>query len=201
MTSSTGSHFTEQLRRLRSGDAEAIDAFLAEYEQFIRRSLRFKIRRAALQSVADSVDVCQSVLGSFLLRLSAGEYELQSEEDLRKLLTTIAKRKFLGMARRESAEKRNRGRTVSLSEVADVVDSRIASPAQSLELRELRDAMELKLTPHEQTLVRLRNHGLSWEAIGCQLQEEPVVLRKRLSRAIRRVAFELGLEESDEDKL
>ena len=68
--------FVDFLARLRLGDDDAIRSFVSKYEPFIRRTLRFRIARASLQTAADSVDVCQSVLGGFLLRLAAGDYTI-----------------------------------------------------------------------------------------------------------------------------
>lgn len=86
MTEEIASSFDEQVRLLRTGDSEAIRAFVDKYEPYIRRTIRFRLQRSALQPATDSVDVCQSVMGSVLLRLVAGEYELHSEDDLRHLL-------------------------------------------------------------------------------------------------------------------
>ena len=108
------SDFGDFLTRLRLGDDDAIRSFVSKYEPFIRRTLRFRIARASLQSAADSVDVCQSVLGGFLLRLAAGDYTLTSEDDLRRLLVAIANKKFLVLNRRETAAKRDHRHTQSL---------------------------------------------------------------------------------------
>ena len=144
-------------------------------------------------AAADSVDVCQSVLGGFLLKLSAGNYVLNSEADLRSLLMSIARKKFAMLWRRESAEKRARGRSRSLDGMPE-----IASPGQSvesrLELKELIGRVQQGLTQHEWELLQLRRNGASWLEIENQLQVSAVVLKKRLSRALRRVATELGIE-------
>lgn len=129
--------FAEHLHRLRTGDTSAIREFVSVYEPFIRRSLRFRIQNSALQSAADSIDLCQSVLGTFLLRLSAGEFVLHTEEDLRNLLFSIANKKFLMLKRRESAEKRNRSLTCSLSDVPEVVNGKEVPPSFQLERGEL----------------------------------------------------------------
>ena len=60
--------FLDQLRSIRAGEPRAVELFVATYEPFIRRTIRHRLGRAALRSVADSIDVCQSVFGSFLIR-------------------------------------------------------------------------------------------------------------------------------------
>lgn len=191
---SNRNEFAEQLRRLRQGDSQAISTFVEEYAPYLRRSLRFRIRGAALQSVADSIDICQSVLGGFLLRLAAGGYELESKEDLHRLLAAIANKKFLMFQRREFAEKRSRKITLSISDVpepAQVVDGAIGQDVEIIEIWE----RAAKLMSHdEQELLKRRKQGQTWEEIADELQVSSLLLRKRLSRALRRVADELGLD-------
>ncbi len=185
--------FDEHVQRLRAGDVEAIRQFVSKYEPYIRRTIRFRIQRSALQPVADSVDVCQSVMGSVLLRLVAGEFELQSEQDLRNLLMAIANKKFLMLARYEAAEKRARSRTKYLRDLPEPANYRPDDPAQPLLCEELLVEVAKRLSKQEADLLRRRQQGLSWNQIGSELQEEPMVLRQRLSRALRGVAVQLGI--------
>ncbi len=192
------SFFQQHLLKLRSGNANAIAEFVAQYEPYIRRSLRFRIVRASLQSAADSADVCQSVLGSFLLRLSAGEYAIHTEEDLRKLLTTIANNKFLELSRHESAAKRDRSITESWSEKHELSTSHKQDPAEEIIFTEMQTHLARRLSSHELELLELRRAGKDWAEIAELLQEEQTALRKRYSRALNRVARELGLGADDE---
>jgi len=185
--------FQCNLDRLRRGDQDAIGQFVAQYEPFIRRTLRYRIARAALQSAADSIDVCQSVLGGFLLRLAAGEYELHTEEDLRKLLMAIANKKFLVLNRRETAAKRDRRQTRSLEDVDDIPES--AKKTTIVDHLELLQEVSKRLKPEEQQLFHWRREGQSWETISDRMSQDALILRKRLSRALHRVAIELKLED------
>jgi DNA-directed RNA polymerase specialized sigma24 family protein len=189
----TSHNFEERLQQLQMGEDSAVALFVADYEPYIRRAIRFRIRNAALMAAADSMDVCQSVLGGFLLKLSAGDYQLQSEEQLRGLLMAIAKKKFLMLQRRESAAKRTRTRTLSLHDVREVPTSRQPVEA-NLELSELTTRVRERLTTDEWELLQLRKQGMSWSEIESQLNVASLVLKKRLSRAIRRVADELGID-------
>lgn len=187
-------NFEERLRQLQLGEDQAVEAFVAEYEPYIRRAIRFRIKNAALMAAADSVDVCQSVLGGFLLKLSAGDYVLQSEDQLRALLLAIAKKKFSMLQRRESASKRARRRTWSLEDIPEI-PSTVSQPAEAnLELVELSNSVRMCLTDDEWQLLQLRKQGLSWSEIEGQLHIDAVVLKKRLSRSLRRVAAQLGLD-------
>lgn len=206
MDQSPASIFADRLIRLRSGDGAEIQQFVTKYEPFIRRALRFRIARASLSPAADSVDVCQSVLIGFLMRLSAGEYELHSEEDLRKLLAAIANKKFLRLNRHEMAAKRCRAQTQSLSDLPELAANSESFPGGSagnstvsrLNTTEWLRQLSRRMSNQEMELYRLRSQGNNWATIGEQLGETPSLLRKRLSRAIQRVATELGLEANEE---
>jgi RNA polymerase sigma factor (sigma-70 family) len=194
---STLDDFAKRLTALRAGESAAIDAFVQQYESYIRRTIRFRISSAALQPIVDSVDICQSVFGSFLLRLGAGQYEIESEEDLRKLLYTIAGRKFVSLRRHERSSKRDRSQTRSLNEISSLVDNQTDDPVNAASLRELQIKCYELLTDHEQTLLTLRQEGKSWDEIAAELHTDPIILRKRLSRAIDRIILDLGLETDD----
>ena len=190
--------FAEMLRSIRAGEPAAVGKFVAAYEPFLRRSIRFRLARTTLRAAADSVDVCQSVLGSFLVRLTAGEYEILDESDLRKLLVVIAQKKFLALQRRELASKRDRRMTISLNNAEHLIDHRLPTPESSLSHTELLARFESCLSADELHLYTLRRQGISWNSIAEEFAESAVVLRKRLSRAVKRVALELGIEDSDE---
>lgn len=191
--------FSEHLRQLRMGDKSSVNDFWERYSPFIRRTMRFRLSRASLQPAADSMDVCQSAFGTFLLHLSAGEYELATEEDLRKLLVTIANNKFLMLQRRELAAKRARNLTKSLSNAPEPICENADEPGARLDYDELMAQVSRRLSPGELVLLNLRRDDKSWDEIGKQVNEDPRVLCKRFSRAIKRVSVEIGLEEQDEN--
>lgn len=195
MNESGTEDFANYLVRLRRGDEEATRAFVSKYEPFIRRTLRYRISKASLQSAADSVDVCQSVLGGFLLRLAGGEYALASEEDLRRLLVAIANKKFLVLNRRETAAKRDHRQTQSLENTKEIA---VIGSDSRLDHAELLHEVMQRLTKDEQKLFAWRREGLAWNSIADRLSEDALLLRKRLSRALHRVAVELKLEDADE---
>ncbi len=190
--------FSEHLRQLRMGNKSTVKDFWERYSPFIRRTMRFRIARASLQPAADSMDVCQSAFGTFLLHLSAGDYELSSEEDLRKLLVTIANNKFLMLQRRETAAKRARNLTKSLSNAPEPVSNNSEDPGAQLDYEELMAQVSRRLSAGELELLRLRRDDKSWDEIGKEVNEDPRVLCKRFSRALKRVAVEIGLEDEDE---
>ena len=189
--------FDEHMKRLRLGDTSAIGAFVDLYEPFIRRTLRFRIHDASLQSAADSVDLCQSVLGGFLLRFAAGDYAIANEQDLRRLLGSIANKKFLMFQRRERADKRDRYRTQSLESVSEPQARTSCDASLQLQQGELLQEAMRRLSEDELELFQLRCNGTSWAEISERFHGSEIVLRQRLSRAIRRVSAELGIDDDD----
>ena len=85
-TPADNNSFMNFLDRVRAGDQRAAEELVRMYEPEIRREVRLRMRDPRLRRDFDSVDICQSVLGSFFVRASLGQYDLQKPEDLIKLL-------------------------------------------------------------------------------------------------------------------
>jgi RNA polymerase sigma factor (sigma-70 family) len=184
--------FADLVRRVRAGDPDAAADLVRRYEPAIRRVVRVRLggRVAAL---FDSMDVCQSVLGSFFLRAAAGQYALDTPADLMKLLTVMARHKLAFQVRKQRAKKRDAARDVP-AELAGEVAAPGPSPSSRIAARDLLREMDRRLTPEERQLVKLRTDGHEWADIAEQLAGTPEALRKKHARALDRVARELGLE-------
>ena len=91
--------FEELIRRVRAGDQDAAAVLVKRYEPAIRRAVRFRLADARLGTLLDSMDICQSVLASFFVRAATGQYELETPEQLLKLLTAMARNKLTTQAR------------------------------------------------------------------------------------------------------
>ena len=74
-----------------------------------------------------------------------------------------------------------------------------SSPSQEVSARELLQQFRNHLTPDEKQLAELRVLGYEWSEIAAQLGGSPEALRKRLARAVQRVARQLGLEGWEND--
>src|SRR5262245_15489321 len=85
--------FTALIRRVRAGDQEAAAELVRTYEPAVRRAVRVRLKDDRLRRVLDSMDICQSVLGSFFFRAALGEFELGSADDLLRLLATMVRNK------------------------------------------------------------------------------------------------------------
>src|SRR5580658_9325083 len=100
--------FLSLMERVRAGDQDSATLLVKQYESAVRRAVRFRLTDLRMRSLFDSMDICQSAMGSFFVRAAAGQYEVHSPEDLVKLLTTIARNKLVNHVRKDQAGLRRR---------------------------------------------------------------------------------------------
>jgi RNA polymerase sigma-70 factor (ECF subfamily) len=189
--------FRDLILRVRRGDDAAASELVRRYEPAIRRAVRFRLTDQRLRRTCDSMDVCQSVLLSFFVRAASGQYDLDTPDQLLKLLTAMARNKLLNQARHQHAARRD------TRLVDDEIEDRQliagdACPSRQVEARELLDEVHRRLSPDERQLVELRNQGHDWAAIAAQVGGTPANLRQKLHRAIARLTRQLGLEDEDD---
>lgn len=189
----------ELLNRVRTGDGAAAEELVRSYEPELRRAIRVRLTDARLRRLVDSIDICQSVLAGFFVRTVAGQYDIQSPEELLNLLVTMARNRVIDWARRAQADRRDGRRNVSLEDengqMRPIIQQQ-ASPVSVLVNRELMENVRSRLAPDELKLMEQRADGLDWNEIAASTGEQPNAVRMRLTRALDRVAAELGLEES-----
>src|SRR5438552_11547103 len=102
--------FADFVRRIREGDEQAASELVRKYEPLIRREVRLHLEDRRLYRLFDSMDVCQSVLGSFFLRAAAGQYDLERPEQLVRLLITMTRNKLASAARQHHRQRRDQRR-------------------------------------------------------------------------------------------
>jgi RNA polymerase sigma factor (sigma-70 family) len=187
--------FRDLILRVRSGDEQAAEELVRCYEPAIRRAVRVRLRNLQLRRLLDSMDICQSVLLNFFVRVAAGQYELETSEELLKLLTTMARNKLINQAEHQRAQRRDHRRTTSADAAEWDAVAPGSSPSQQVAARELLLETRRRLTPDERQLLELREQGQEWTEIAKQLGASAEALRKKLSRAVDRVGHELGLDE------
>jgi RNA polymerase sigma-70 factor (ECF subfamily) len=188
--------FSDLLRRVRSGEAEAAVELVRQFEPTIRIAVRRRLNDPYLNRMFDSMDICQSVLASFFLRAAAGQYELHSPEDLLKLLSSMARKKLAAQARRQRAQSRDSRRVVEGSEPLETIPQG-RTPDSLVANRELLEKCRALLTEEERRLVDLRAAGHTWAEIAQALGGQAQARRRQLDRALDRVSQQLGLEEGD----
>ena len=191
--------FVDLIGRLRVGDARAAEELVRAYEPAIRMEVHCRLRDPRLRRAFDSMDVCQSVLASFFVRAAAGEFDLEQPDQLRKLLVGMARKKLFFQVRKQRAQRRDvrRLEPIALDQGAAVAAD--PSPSRQCEAHDLLHSFQQRLTPEERHLAELRAQGREWPDIAAQVGGTPGGRRKQLTRAIDRVARELGLDEKEYD--
>jgi RNA polymerase sigma factor (sigma-70 family) len=191
--------FTEFVRRIRAGDEQAAVELVRQYEPLIRRAVRLRLEDRRLCRLFDSMDVCQSVLGSFFLRVAAGQYDLERPDQLLRLLVTMAKNKLASAARGQYRQRRDTRRAAGAAEPLEDVAAAAPSPWRLIAGQELLHSVQERLSAEERQLVELRGEGRAWADVASQLGGTPQARRMQLARALARVARELGMEEAGDE--
>jgi RNA polymerase sigma factor (sigma-70 family) len=188
------STFADFLRRIRAGDEQAAAELVRRYESAVRVEVRMRLADSRLRRVLDSMDVCQSVLASFFVRVAAGQYDLERPEQLVRLLVTIARNKVAHQARRQQAQRRDQRRNVEVDRPGWEPAGADPSPSRVASGRELLEELRRRLTPEELRVADLRAEGRQWAEIAAALGGTAQARRRQLARALDRVAAQVGLE-------
>ncbi len=194
---SQGEDFHHLLDRVRAGDQAAAAELVRQLEPELRRAVRVRLGDPRLRRVVDSVDICQSVLANFFVRVRLGEFDLGNPEQLLHLLLVMARNKLQDRARRQQAQKRDQRRQAPAGCDLDALPGRGHEPPSIVAWRDLLEVVRTALTDEERQLADQRALGLDWPEIAARLGGEPSTLRKKLSRALDRVTAHLGLEVGD----
>src|SRR5260370_15949539 len=155
------SSFDELIQGIRPGNADAATRLVREFEPEIRRTIRIHLRDSPLQRQFDSMDICQSVMANFLVRATAGQFDLDKPEKVLGLLITMARNKLTDKARAQKGTRRHPGGkqqegSAVLRNVADSADS----PSCVLQGQELLEQIKQHLTPEEAAHLEYRPPGL-----------------------------------------
>ncbi len=181
------SGFPELIRLARCGDEDAATRLTREFEPFILRFVRFRMRirsdHQRLRPELDSAEICQSIFKSLFVGLRRGRFELGQPDQLRKLLSAMVRLKVANRARRPN---------VTLREVLDVdaprqrVDSG-SGPEKAVDDKELLDTILKRFAADELDLLIRRLDEQPWPAIAEAAGGTAEALRKKLTRALERV--------------
>jgi RNA polymerase sigma-70 factor (ECF subfamily) len=187
--------YADFIRRVRAGDERAAEELVRRFEPEIRLEVRtwLRLRDPRLRRVFDSMDVCQSVLASFFLRATIGEYDLAEPRQLVALLVGMARNKLAGRVKHHQRQKRDVRRNEGLDSGHGAAGRAEESPSQIVAGRELLEQFRSRLSSDELRLAELRAQGLDWPAVAETMGGTPEARRKQLARAIARVEEELGL--------
>jgi RNA polymerase sigma-70 factor (ECF subfamily) len=147
-----------------------------------------------MRRLFDSMDICQSVFGSFFVRASAGQYELDRPEQLLKLLGAMARNKLIKQAEKQRAARRDIHRQQHDSFAEEQLVAAGPSPSSAVAHQELLREFRNRLSDEERQIADHRAMGRAWSEIATAVGSSPDAVRMQLNRAIDRVSQELGLE-------
>ncbi|MHC5539816.1 RNA polymerase sigma factor, partial [Singulisphaera rosea] len=99
--------FQDLIGRVRAGEDTAAAELVRRFEPMVRRAARVRLADPRLGRVLDSMDICQSVMASFFVRAAMGQYELDTPDQLMRLLATMAKNKLANQANGQRAARRD----------------------------------------------------------------------------------------------
>jgi RNA polymerase sigma-70 factor (ECF subfamily) len=190
------SSFAGFLRRIRSGDQGAAAELVRLYEPAIRLEVRRRLSDPGLLPLLGSMDVCQSVLASFFVRVGVGQYDLEGPGQLLGLLVAMARNKLASHVRRQHRQRRDsRRRAANADERLRECLDHAGAPDRLAEGKELLEKVRQALTAEERQLAELRAEGLTWPEVAARVGGQAQARRRQLGRALSRVARQLGLEE------
>lgn len=189
--------FEDLMRRLRLGDQEAAHECVSYFEPELRRIARVRLRDPRLQSLADSVDISQSVFGKFFQRYAA-DGQIETQEQLLALLVKMTKNRVIDLARKHKSPVSSKPDHFAAREVTQLGDLdamlQESGPSTVVASKDLAEKIRTKLTEEEYDLVDRRNQGQPWEQIAAARGRSAESLRKQLARALIRVRIELNVE-------
>jgi RNA polymerase sigma-70 factor (ECF subfamily) len=192
--------FADLLRRVRDGDEAAAAELVRRAEPAIRRAVRLKLTDPRLRRAFDSMDVCQSVLGNFFARVRAGQFELDSPEQLTRLLTEMTYNKVCDLVRHEHADRRDQRRVEAAGEQAlESVAAHQDTPSEVLAGNELLERVHALLKVEERYLLEQRRAGRDWADLAAECGTTAAALRMQHNRTMKRVYRQLGLGEAPDD--
>ena len=111
------------------------------------------------------------------------------------LLAAMAHKKLTSQARKQYARRRDQRRVTSGHQDEGHFVAPGASPSSEVAARDLLQEVQRRLSPDERQILELRNQGHDWAAIAARLGGGAEALRKKLARAIDRVAEQMGLDD------
>lgn len=193
-TERTGESLRELIGRIRRGDEEAATRLVQKHENVIRLEARLRLKHSHLSRLVDSVDICQSVLGSFLVRAAEERFaELEDPQDLLRLLLGMARNKVVDQTRRHRAARRDIRRSQPLTTAGETAPPDAGLPPdEQVALNELLARAGRRLTPVERKVAERRATGETWAAIGAELNLKPDTLRRSFRRSGNRISRELN---------
>ncbi|HTE05553.1 MAG TPA: RNA polymerase sigma factor [Planctomycetota bacterium] len=184
------------LKHAQAGDAKALDALLARYQDRLRRVVRVRLD-ARLRGLLESADVVQETLSAALTHIK--ELNVPDRGAILRWLTKIAENEMHDLRRRAYSQKRSRQKERQL-DTLDIHPGKAGSPADEASRRELYDRVDRAvagLPAQTREVILLRTYcDASWEDVAKAIgSPSPEAARKLHSRAMVKLARIMEEEE------
>jgi DNA-directed RNA polymerase specialized sigma24 family protein len=188
--------FHDLMGRVQAGEPDAATELIRQFEPEIRLEVRVRLRvqDGRMRRLLDSMDITQSVLGSFFAGVAVGRYAPRHPKQLLGLLITMTRNKLLTQVRNQRRQRRDFRRVQPIDGVAHDVAAAGETPSQLVAGTELVREFRSRLSDEERQLAERRGQGQPWAAIADELGGTADGRRKQLERAFDRVARELNLD-------
>jgi len=180
------------MKRVRSGEPDAVSEFVNRYGPQIRRAIRVRGTGGRLQRILDSEDLCQSVMRRFFEHTDDASAPAENPAMLLSWLLEVARNRLREQRRRERATKRGGER---LREVDPAALDRLAVdnpniPARAAD-RELLAWLMGQMTPDQSVEAERRAAGEEWADIARDDGTTAEAMRKRYRRELDAIVKEL----------
>jgi len=179
---------------LRQGDPETARQVFDSYVDRLVALARKRISQR-LASRIDAEDIVQSVFRTFFHRAQQGQFTINAEDDVCKMLARITVHKTFRQIAHHQAGKRDAGREVGRSEddqemVVNLM-SREPSPQEAAALLDQLEHFLAQLRPEDRQILELRMQGYSTLEIAQQLN----ITDRKIRRLMERIRGLAGRED------
>jgi RNA polymerase sigma-70 factor (ECF subfamily) len=170
---------------LRRGDPETVRKVFDSYVDRLVAMARKRISQR-LASRIDAEDIVQSVFRTFFHRAAQGQFTINAEDDVCKMLARITVHKTFRQIAHHQAGKRDAGREVGRGDdEQDVVvnlASREPAPEEAAALLDQLEHFLAQLRPEDRQILELRMQGFSTLEIAQQLGITDRKIRRLMER-------------------
>jgi RNA polymerase sigma-70 factor (ECF subfamily) len=174
------------LGQVGRGELEAAEALFQAYTPYLRAVVRRQLSDR-LRSQFDSADVVQSVWVQVVRQLGRDGWKVGTEDQLRALLATIARRRLVTRVRRHA-----RGATDERPGAGGwdgAPPARTARPSEVAQADDLWAEMLRACPPEHHAVLRLKRDGLSGGEIAARTGLHEGSVRRILRQVARRLAL------------
>jgi hypothetical protein len=190
--------FEDLIRRVRAGDKDAAAALVRQYESAVRVAVRARLFDAEMRRQFDSMDICQSVLASFFVRVAAGQFDLHRPSQLVALLTKMAQNKLAWHVRYNLQQRRDIRRMQPDEGEVTQRSSSECDPARQVEVKELLERTWQTMDTELREIASRRLEGQSWTQVATAIGGTAGGRRKQFERGLDEIAARLGIDEANE---